>query len=117
MVVSSLGQVLVERVERVRPAGAGKAEAVGYVLWPDAGSALAGDQQARDGEHLGVGDHVGEHGFQPRDGGGQAVMPVLPALGQGGVPSGCQPLAGDVLGLAVGAGDVLVGDVGGAGCR
>jgi hypothetical protein len=37
MPVSSLGQVLLERVERVRPNGVGEAEALGYVLWPDAG--------------------------------------------------------------------------------
>jgi hypothetical protein len=61
----------------VRSAGVGEAEAVGYVRRPDAGSVLAGDQQACDGEHLGVGDHVGEHGFRPGDGGGQAVVPTM----------------------------------------
>ena len=30
-------------------------------------------------------------------GGDRALMPVLPSLGERGVPPGCQPLAGDVL--------------------
>jgi hypothetical protein len=75
---------------------------------------VAADQQAGDREHLGVGDHVGEDDFRLADCGGQAAVPVLPAFGERGVPSRCQPLAGDVYGLPVGAGDVRAGDVRGA---
>jgi hypothetical protein len=39
----------------------------------DAQSALAEDQQAGDSEHLGAGDHVGEHSSRPWDRGGQAA--------------------------------------------
>jgi len=80
--------VFIERVERVRLAGIREAEPCGYVPWPDAGRALAAHQQAGDREHLGMGDHVGEDGFRPWGRGGQAVVPVLPALGEGGMPSG-----------------------------
>jgi hypothetical protein len=106
--------VVLERIERVRDAGVGEAEPRGYLPWLDTRSALAEDQQAGDREHLGVGDHVGEHGSRPGDRGGQAAVPVVPAFGECGMPVGFQPLPGDVLGLPVSAGDVLVGDVRGA---
>src|SRR5580700_2236234 len=47
----------------------------------------------------------------PGDRGGQAAVPVVPAFGERGMPAGFQPLPGDVLGLPVSTGDVLVGDV------
>ena len=48
--------MVLERVERVRPAGVGEAEPCGYFRWPDAARALAADQQTRDREHLGCTD-------------------------------------------------------------
>lgn len=76
--------MVLQRAERVRAAWAGEAETVGYLPGPDARRAVAADQQACDREHLRVGDHIGEHGLGSGERGGQAPVPVLPALGERG---------------------------------
>ena len=63
---------------------------------PGARSVSAGEQQARDGEHFGMGDHVAEHGRGSGERGTEAVVSILPAFGEREIPAGGEPLAGDV---------------------
>ena len=78
------------------------------------GCVQAAGEEVCDGEHLGVGDHLGEDLSQAWAGGGEPAVPVVPAFGERGMPSGCEPLTGDVPGLLVGACDVRVWEVPGA---
>jgi hypothetical protein len=117
-----LGQAGVEGFELVGTAWVWKVQPAGDVDRADALALPGGDQQAGNGEHLGVGDHVSVQGAGSRC--GQLLVPLVPAAGERRVPVGFQPLGDDGPGLLVSSGDLGVGDVAGVlvvmtsrGCR
>lgn len=109
--VGPVGKAGVEGFELVGTARVWKVQLAGDVDRADVLALPGGDQQAGNGEHLGVGDHVGVQGAGSRS--GQLLVPLVPAAGERRAPVGFQPLGDDGPGLLVSSGDLGVGDVAG----